>query len=251
MNCFQIVSLTYLSQHAHNPLRSLFGCELLSDCIFDIPITTSPRLVPPRGELWIAFRLYLWHTYHNSAPGYDVRLLVVNCFQIVSLTYLSQPAGSTIRPVGSCELLSDCIFDIPITTDCTSESHNIGLWIAFRLYLWHTYHNRNFPEATRPLVVNCFQIVSLTYLSQLISKRTSCYLRCELLSDCIFDIPITTSGNFGARWYLLWIAFRLYLWHTYHNSCVSCSIILAVVNCFQIVSLTYLSQPYWTAWQHE
>ena len=167
MNCFQIVSLTYLSQHFRQCDWFCCRCELLSDCIFDIPITT-------------------WRKTTVEAPA------VVNCFQIVSLTYLSQPwamAGSVFL---SCELLSDCIFDIPITTYRGRGVRHSQLWIAFRLYLWHTYHNRVQRSAPMGLVVNCFQIVSLTYLSQLAYAAVKDNIRCELLSDCIFDIPITT-----------------------------------------------------------
>ena len=41
-------------------------------------------------------------------------------------------------------------------------------------------------------VVNCFQIVSLTYWSQLLASPNETERRCELLSDCIFDILVTT-----------------------------------------------------------
>jgi len=119
-------------------------------------------------------------------------LPVVNCFQIVSLTYRSQQSEKIIDQNECCELLSDCIFDIPITTDNLAMEYKSVLWIAFRLYLWHTDHNCNGWYWILQIVVNCFQIVSLTYRSQLFKDLTE------------------------------------------HEM---------VVNCFQIVSLTYRSQP--------
>ena len=167
VNCFQIVSLTYRSQPAQLFVDISYSCELLSDCIFDIPITTPIFNTLVSRRLWIAFRLYLWHTDHNSRLSFFISRAVVNCFQIVSLTYRSQLIATSQEPQYSCELLSDCIFDIPITT------------IAYKL-----------PND----------------------------LRCELLSDCIFDIPITTVGQNVVDGWELWIAFRLYLWHTDHNN---------------------------------
>ena len=170
------------------------GCELLSDCIFDIPITTSLPFSSKEIMLWIAFRLYLWHTYHNIAFKLSNHPFVVNCFQIVSLTYLSQQKWMHKWSWRSCELLSDCIFDIPITTAISWDIACIWLWIAFRLYLWHTYHNLISSSLLSTWVVNCFQIVSLTYLSQQSGAAIVMGSGCELLSDCIFDIPITTIG---------------------------------------------------------
>ena len=144
--------------------------------------------------LWIAFRLYLWHTDHNSDLFEVSRPTVVNCFQIVSLTYRSQHALQRRKYTDSCELLSDCIFDIPITTLALLTFIHRRLWIAFRLYLWHTDHNISTILNLRMRVVNCFQIVSLTYRSQLVTRYLAFLHCCELLSDCIFDIPITTQS---------------------------------------------------------
>ena len=91
VNCFQIVSLTYWSQQLHFGMMSFIGCELLSDCIFDILVTTYPVMM-------------------------SIVYLVVNCFQIVSLTYWSQPGLGQHVDRLRCELLSDCIFDILVTT---------------------------------------------------------------------------------------------------------------------------------------
>ena len=141
----------------------------------------------------------------------------MNCFQIVSLTYRSQPFIIHLSNWNCCELLSDCIFDIPITTRIINAAAQFGLWIAFRLYLWHTDHNLPLPTDMVTRVVNCFQIVSLTYRSQLAQLDGNIKISCELLSDCIFDIPITTYSPQSISFYPLWIAFRLYLWHTDHN----------------------------------
>ncbi len=195
--------------------------------------------------LWIAFRLYLWHIGHNWSLHQPRRVWVVNCFQIVSLTYWSQLPEKTVHFLTGCELLSDCIFDILVTTWVTFLKSKPMLWIAFRLYLWHIGHNHTLGCTWRTGVVNCFQIVSLTYWSQLIALPLYFLSRCELLSDCIFDILVTTNDASPSIRSLLWIAFRLYLWHIGHNFYTINLMIHHVVNCFQIVSLTYWSQHYW------
>ena len=267
VNCFQIVSLKYRSttlfmvldfslrlwiafrlylwnigqQLFVQPLNSSRCCELLSDCIFEISV-------------------------NNFQLQKDIRLLVVNCFQIVSLKYRS-------------------------TTYCWELANNVLLWIAFRLYLWNIgqqlrQRSSNWKRSCELLsdcifeisvnncywsryplrtVVNCFQIVSLKYRSttdtrhqnaswqlwiafrlylwnigqQHLFNKRSCRYSCELLSDCIFEISVnneeelicslklvvncfqivslkyrsTTVMLSGAFCLLLWIAFRLYLWN--------------------------------------
>ena len=167
--------------------------------------------------MWIAFRLYLWLIEHNPFVLKHHQVLVVNCFQIVSLTYWTQlfnrqmPYSSvvncfqivsltywtqlplkTLRYEPCCELLSDCIFDLLNTTKCAITVLRFMLWIAFRLYLWLIEHNAIISILFRNLVVNCFQIVSLTYWTQqrVVAKMEEAC--CELLSDCIFDLLNTT-----------------------------------------------------------
>ena len=242
MNCFQIVSLTYWSQPLLKRVNTLNGCELLSDCIFDILVTTLIKFFPCHFKLWIAFRLYLWHIGHNPRICGAFTRMVVNCFQIVSLTYWSQPPLAIRCRSACCELLSDCIFDILVTTNGSGSIRLNLLWIAFRLYLWHIGHNLLSQGKSPKAVVNCFQIVSLTYWSQQKSLWAQPEPRCELLSDCIFDILVTTPPCPGGQTHRLWIAFRLYLWHIGHNYNGQTWPCTPVVNCFQIVSLTYWSQ---------
>ena len=222
MNCFQIVSLTYWAQRRSGSSVSKVCCELLSDCIFDLLSTTIRRSTRKTLLLWIAFRLYLWPTEHNSAFVEQGQTLVVNCFQIVSLTYWAQRAGAGQYNLERCELLSDCIFDLLSTTLFQQPPLRALLWIAFRLYLWPTEHNKCFVIIRCITVVNCFQIVSLTYWAQLCSPPLLRMAGCELLSDCIFDLLSTTFWRWCLFQVLLWIAFRLYLWPTEHN-CFWCN----------------------------
>ena len=137
--CFQIVSLTYWftalnnlinkkrwlwfafrlylwlidSQLIVRKLAKALCCDLLSDCIFDLLIHS-----------WLC----LWSNHRR----------VVICFQIVSLTYWFT-AFELLRKIPvSCDLLSDCIFDLLIHSS-----------VSFCLMA--------------KSVVICFQIVSLTY----------------------------------------------------------------------------------------
>jgi len=166
VNCFQIVSLIYWAQLPHRFSAFSLCCELLSDCIFDILSTTRRCNFLVFGQLWIAFRLYLWYIEHNWAsvqvPSLPLWIafrlylwyiehnhlisntfctLVVNCFQIVSLIYWAQPVFEVYDRAASCELLSDCIFDILSTTYGMCKPKEARLWIAFRLYLWYIEHN--------------------------------------------------------------------------------------------------------------
>ena len=171
--------------------------------------------------------------------------MVVNCFQIVSLTYWAQLYAFLPLLGWGCELLSDCIFDLLSTTLHHIFQATSLLWIAFRLYLWPTEHNESGLIKSMSLVVNCFQIVSLTYWAQRNGSIKRSLNSCELLSDCIFDLLSTTTILFRKYFCLLWIAFRLYLWPTEHNLVPAQVAAHRVVNCFQIVSLTYWAQrPY-------
>jgi len=192
--------------------------------------------------LWIAFRLYLWNTEHSSAEYENRMFAVVNCFQIVSLKYWAQLNFSSAPLSFSCELLSDCIFEILSTAFAQWYHSYFSLWIAFRLYLWNTEHSQRNIAMTWGQVVNCFQIVSLKYWAQ---HRLSVFLlhcSCELLSDCIFEILSTAKNHEKIAKTTLWIAFRLYLWNTEHSCSINVKYNSLVVNCFQIVSLKYWAQ---------
>ena len=218
------------------------GCELLSDCIFDLLNTASWFRNAQGFALWIAFRLYLWLIEHSWRILYHPEPLVVNCFQIVSLTYWTQQIWNVIPASNSCELLSDCIFDLlntaylqsnslpercELLSDCIFDllntalaretSRTTPLWIAFRLYLWLIEHSFPKPLQTLQRVVNCFQIVSLTYWTQRRVEILAQAVRCELLSDCIFDLLNTAIVCIRCLYGSLWIAFRLYLWLIEHS----------------------------------
>ena len=170
-----------------------------------------------RQKLWIAFRLYLWFIEHSYALNHESNRSVVNCFQIVSLTYWTQPSGEKITEREGCELLSDCIFDLLNTATANGLSLSIQLWIAFRLYLWLIEHSLIRPFQMLLQVVNCFQIVSLTYWTQLTLSSSLLFSSCELLSDCIFDLLNTARWDERWSYIKLWIAFRLYLWLIEHS----------------------------------
>ena len=141
VNCFQIVSLIYWSQPRAESNTLYVCCELLSDCIFDILVTALCLIQAMKWLLWIAFRLYLWYIGHSIIKNNVKWKSVVNCFQIVSLIYWSQHRLLKVFSQSSCELLSDCIFDILVTAKYYQELKLTGLWIAFRLYLWYIGHS--------------------------------------------------------------------------------------------------------------
>ena len=217
VDCFQNVSLTYRTQPRRLTSPRWRRCGLLSECIFDIPDTTQALPGIKAGTLWIAFRMYLWHTGHNLSSASWSRNPVVDCFQNVSLTYRTQRDTWCRTAARCCGLLSECIFDIPDTTPNICIYFLFLLWIAFRMYLWHTGHNNGSFDNWSRIVVDCFQNVSLTYRTQLKKQCDFIAYGCGLLSECIFDIPDTTLLMVQPLMQQLWIAFRMYLWHTGHN----------------------------------
>ena len=142
----------------------------------------------------------------------------------------------------SCELLSVCIFDILSTAPSFVSSIYTPLWIAFSLYLWYIEHSRCILSNKQDYVVNCFQFVSLIYWAQHNWRRSVFRFSCELLSVCIFDILSTASKPSRTAYFMLWIAFSLYLWYIEHSFFALSSSVKTVVNCFQFVSLIYWAQ---------
>ena len=92
--------------------------------------------------LWIAFRLYLWNIDFSYDGFIPFTVIVVNCFQIVSLKYWFQQNGLDTGADVCCELLSDCIFEILISAKRIRYRRGCLLWIAFRLYLWNIDFSR-------------------------------------------------------------------------------------------------------------
>ena len=110
------------------------------------------------------------------------------------------------------------------------------------MYLWHiVYNQQHWAQYPHP-VVNCFQNVSLAYRLQFRATYKSETYCCELLSKCIFGISFTMIVFQNVRWLLLWIAFKMYLWHIVYNFVPVQRPKFLVVNCFQNVSLAYRLQ---------
>ena len=100
--------------------------------------------------------------------------------------------------------------------------------------------------------MNCFQNVSLAYRLQYSLDTIAQYHGCELLSKCIFGISFTIIEVARQNKEVLWIAFKMYLWHIVYNGGLKSVKVGLVVNCFQNVSLAYRLQ-FWIfqfGWQH-
>ena len=162
--------------------------------------------------LWIAFRLYLWGIGDTGKGKGLYSLTVVNCFQIVSLRYWWHLVEKSLTIFNSCELLSDCIFEVLVTPGPNWRDCWPRLWIAFRLYLWGIGDTKMEQIINENFVVNCFQIVSLRYWWHHFGSPFFKCLGCELLSDCIFEVLVTPKRIYKDAPAGLWIAFRLYLW---------------------------------------
>ena len=88
--CFQILSLTTFLQGRVSLHTHLLCCDLLSNFIFDNVLTRIPS--------------------NNESTA-----CVVICFQILSLTTFLQDIANTLLQAGSCDLLSNFIFDNVLT----------------------------------------------------------------------------------------------------------------------------------------
>ena len=237
MNCFRIVSLNYWKQRKNIQTTRSKSCELLSNCIFELLKTAMHDWGRELCRLWIAFELYLWiieNSYLSSSSrsgtlwiAFELYLWiienseeyyklsnpsVVNCFRIVSLNYWKQLLELTHFLPWCCELLSNCIFELLKTAADAKLKMDDQLWIAFELYLWIIENSNYFQYLRTSPVVNCFRIVSLNYWKQRTVKTIILLKRCELLSNCIFELLKTARSLFFLLYAMLWIAFELYLW---------------------------------------
>ena len=145
---------------------------MLSKCIFGISFTINNTERNTLTQLWIAFKMYLWHIVYNFGRLINRKRTVVNCFQNVSLAYRLQWLFFRMSVDCCCELLSKCIFGISFTILFQFSVRSFWLWIAFKMYLWHIVYNRRCITARLFLVVNCFQNVSLAYRLQYIANLT-------------------------------------------------------------------------------
>ena len=168
--CFQFVSLAYIQQRH------------------------SPTIYHVR-QLWFAFNLYLWLISNNFDLNNLDALIVVICFQFVSLAYIQQPNNWQNVYNESCDLLSICIFGLYPTTDIEIENDNYELWFAFNLYLWLISNNCILDRFVGLAVVICFQFVSLAYIQQPLVNFNHWIYSCDLLSICIFGLYPTTLSN--------------------------------------------------------
>ena len=90
VNWFQIVFLREDSQVKPYRYSELFGCELISNCIFTWGFTSWIVLRRTKSKLWIDFKLYFYVRIHKWWDTFVTILLVVNWFQIVFLREDSQ-----------------------------------------------------------------------------------------------------------------------------------------------------------------
>jgi len=265
--CFQILSLTtFLQVCCRTPSKRLC-CDLLSNFIFDNVLTSLQSEQFTRLQLWFAFKFYLWQRSYKTPIMYNYHLLVVICFQILSLTTFLQAQCMKLLWCMSCDLLSNFIFDNVLTRlsysargrlRCDLLSNFIfdnvltrnrepscdwnWLWFAFKFYLWQRSYKPPLVFLTLLIVVICFQILSLTTFLQEIVWSIWINQGCDLLSNFIFDNVLTSNQGRNIFQFLLWFAFKFYLWQRSYNTAIYLITRNAVVICFQILSLTTFLQ---------
>ena len=90
---------------------------------------------------------------------------VVICFQIWFIGYLSQVERAQVGVMGRCDLLSDLIYWIFVTSKQGQPNYTLTLWFAFRFDLLDICHKSLWYRAINLCVVICFQIWFIGYLS--------------------------------------------------------------------------------------
>ena len=166
MNWFQIVFLREDSQAKVKIIKTIYGCELISNCIFTWGFTSRTKHVFRGHPLWIDFKLYFYVRIHKVGESQSYTIVVVNWFQIVFLREDSQAFFFPIRIRFRCELISNCIFTWGFTSFVLCLVRIIKLWIDFKLYFYVRIHKPTCMNHQEHGVVNWFQIVFLREDSQ-------------------------------------------------------------------------------------
>ena len=138
-----------------------------------------------------AFKFYLWQRSYKALTWKRHTMIVVICFQILSLTTFLQDYKTGFNVNYSCDLLSNFIFDNVLTSGWLSLSVWIVLWFAFKFYLWQRSYMLGIEYSRCYGVVICFQILSLTTFLQVLLKIAAELVSCDLLSNFIFDNVLT------------------------------------------------------------
>ena len=242
MNWFQIVFLREDSQAKVKIIKTIYGCELISNCIFTWGFTSRTKHVFRGHPLWIDFKLYFYVRIHKVGESQSYTIVVVNWFQIVFLREDSQAFFFPIRIRFRCELISNCIFTWGFTSFVLCLVRIIKLWIDFKLYFYVRIHKPTCMNHQEHGVVNWFQIVFLREDSQDGPVLFVVTFRCELISNCIFTWGFTRLHKNGNYANMLWIDFKLYFYVRIHKLPVRVKWMQLVVNWFQIVFLREDSQ---------
>ena len=136
MICFQIWFIGYLSQGDSKYTTSKFGCDLLSDLIYWIFVTRALWWNLNSCALWFAFRFDLLDICHKQQDKAQLQMLVVICFQIWFIGYLSQANLFSEQYNLCCDLLSDLIYWIFVTRPNKCSIGHIGCDLLSDLIYW-------------------------------------------------------------------------------------------------------------------
>ena len=138
---FHFVSLTCWTQSCQKSNASVWRCDFLSFCIFDLLNTINTGDVGLTRLLWFPFILYLWLVEHNQTIWNKRWRSVVISFHFVSLTCWTQCRQWHDNNHWRCDFLSFCIFDLLNTIWLAIQRLFNMLWFPFILYLWLVEHN--------------------------------------------------------------------------------------------------------------
>ena len=240
--CFQIVSLTYWKTTktiaAVETMQLWFAfklylwriekqlgfgnihvercCDLLSNCIFDVLKNNFGLFLNPAQMVVICFQivsLTYWKTTNKEGRRVVVRLWFA--FKLYLWRIEKQHQRNRSRHHSCCDLLSNCIFDVLKNNNAIIPNAKLFVVICFQivsLTYWKT--TRVNGEVLLHWLWFAFKLYLWRIEKQLKTFKLLKTPRCDLLSNCIFDV-------------------------LKNNLTIAIIDVKAVVICFQIVSLTY------------
>ena len=146
VNWFQIMFLFLVRQPLDEPLHNLRGCELISNYVLIFGSTTNKMKKAPSGKLWIDFKLCSYFWFDNINKFYQLRLIVVNWFQIMFLFLVRQQFPVLGNSFVCCELISNYVLIFGSTTLGSVSVGSASLWIDFKLCSYFWFDNQFFQK---------------------------------------------------------------------------------------------------------
>ena len=112
-------------------------CDLLSNCIFDVLKNNRNKQIPPQEVVVICFQIVSLTYWKTTIITMRLWIgLLWFAFKLYLWRIEKQHGAQSPLTSNSCDLLSNCIFDVLKNNYIIEISLWNQLWFAFKLYLW-------------------------------------------------------------------------------------------------------------------